>query len=286
MTVADLAPIGEQDLREVADFLVRELDPGVTAQTWADALRAPWQDEAPNRGFVVRVAGEVVGAYLAFYSRRDVGGATVQICNLGPWCVRETHRAEGLRLLRAVLKQPAYHFTDLSPSGSVVRLNERMGFRHLDTATSLMPNLPWIGRPGQVRITASPAAIADRLEGEDLHRYRDHADLGATHHVLITRHREHCHVIFRQDRRKGLPIFASVLYVSNRALFRSTARHFGRYVLLRHRLPLTLVEERVVGGTVRPGLRLASHRPKMFRSSLLDEQDVDYLYSELMCLPW
>ena len=40
-------------------------------------------------------------------------------------------------------RQDGYHFTDLSPSGNVVALNRRLGFTQLDTATALVPNLPW-----------------------------------------------------------------------------------------------------------------------------------------------
>ncbi len=286
MTSVQVTPIQEADLHDVAAFLVHHLEPGVDAATWDRALRAEWQADAPNRGFALRADGTVVGAYLAFYSSREVDGTHVQICNLGPWCVEDAHRAQGLRLLRTVLKQPGYHFTDLSPSGAVVPLNERLGFRHLDTATSLVPNLPWPSRPGRVHVTASADRIEAALDGHDLQIYRDHAGLVAARHVLVSLGPEHCHVMYRSDRRKGLPLFASVLHVSNAALFRRTVRAFGRHVLAHHGLPFTLAEHRVVGGPVRPSFQLRAHRAKMFRSDQLDEHDVDYLYSELACLPW
>ena len=286
MTTVALAPIGEQDLPDVADFLVRNLDPGASADTWARALLAPWQRVAPNRGFMLVEDGHIVGAYLAFYSTRVVSGQTLGICNLGPWCVLDTHRSQGLRLLRALLRQPAYHFTDLSPSGAVVPLNERLGFRHLDTATSLMPNLPWPGLRGRVQITEDPVHIAASLSGDELQLFRDHEGLSAARHLLVRRGGEHCHVVFRRDTRKGLPLFASILHVSNPALFRSCARQVGSHLLVRHRLPVMLAERRVVGGRLHPALRLSAHRPKMVRSAVLEDRDVDYLYSELTCLPW
>ena len=60
----------------------------------------------------------------------------------------------------------------------------------------------------------------------------------------------------------------------------------GSHLLRRLGVPVTLAELRVVHGhprgtaTVRPG------RPKMFKGDRLDPQSVDYLYSELTCLPW
>ena len=286
MTRVALAPLTEPDLALVSAFLVEHLQPGVTAETWRRALEIPWQRDAPNRGFVLTADGVVVGAHLAFYSSRVIRGEELLICNLGPWCVLDEHRAQGLRLLRAVLKQPGMHFTDLSPSGSVVPLNERLGFKHLDTATSLAANLPWLSRPGRVRVTSSRRVIEATLTGDALQVYRDHADLVAARHLLVSRGDEHCHVVFRRDRRKGLPLFASILHVSHPDLFRASWRAVARHLLLRHRLPLTLAEQRVVAGRLAPSVALAAHRTKMFRSDVLEPGDVDYLYSELVCLPW
>ena len=58
-----------------------------------------------------------------------IDGRVERFCNLGAWCVLPEHRFHALRLLKALLAQDGYHFTDLSPSGNVVGLNERLGFR-------------------------------------------------------------------------------------------------------------------------------------------------------------
>ena len=81
--------------------------------------------------------GAIVGAHLAFYSEREIDGRAERFCNLGAFCVREEHRFHSLRLLKALLAQDGYHFTDLSPSGNVVELNRRLKFelaRHRDRA--------------------------------------------------------------------------------------------------------------------------------------------------------
>ena len=90
----------------------------------------------------------IVGAHLAFYSRADDRRPPERFCNLGAWCVLPEYRFHGLRLLKALLAQEGYHFTDLSPSGNVVGLNKRLGFEFLDTTTALVPNLPWPSLPG------------------------------------------------------------------------------------------------------------------------------------------
>ena len=52
--------------------------------------------------------------------------------------------------------------------------------------------------------------------------------------------------MFRRDRRKRLPLFASILYVGDHDLFRACAPLFYRHLLLRHGIPATLAEFRVV----------------------------------------
>jgi hypothetical protein len=81
-------------------------------------------------------------------------------------------------------------------------------------------------------------------------------------------------------------LFASVLHVSDQALFREAYRHVLSHLLLRHAIPFTLAELRVVGHRPRPSLMLRSPRPKMYKSANLAPEQVDYLYSELTFVAW
>jgi hypothetical protein len=280
-----VTPITGADVNAVAGFLHSELNQRVPAAAWARALAVPWQVDAPNHGFMlVTDTGEVVGAYVAFYSERTVDGRVERFCNLGAWCVREEHRFHSLRLLKALLAQPGYHFTDLSPSGNVVPINSRLKFEFLDTTTALVPNLPLPGLP--FRVTSNPRVLAHVLRGRDREIYDDHRDTAAANHVLLRAGDEYCYVVFRKDRRKGLPLFASVLHVSNPEVFRKTARAFARHLLLRYGIPATLMELRVTGHRPWPARLLKSPRRKMFRSDKLAHDQIDYLYSELACVAW
>ena len=77
-------------------------------------MSASWKTEAPNYGFVLRDGRRVVGAYLAFYSERTIGGRTERFCNLASWSVLPEFRLHSVRLLRALLAQDGYHFTDFA----------------------------------------------------------------------------------------------------------------------------------------------------------------------------
>jgi hypothetical protein len=282
----ELRPIADADVLRVAEFLQDHMEKRVPADEWVRSLDVPWTVDKPNNGFMLLDDGRLVGAHLAYYSERLIDGRPERFCNLGAFCLLPEHRFHSLRLLKALLSQEGYHFTDLSPYGSVIALNERLKFRFLDTSSALVPNFPWPSWPGRQAITSQPELIENTLRGRDLELYRDHAEAGAARHLLLTRGEDWCYVVIRKDRRKGLPLFASILYVSNPELFRKMARPFARHLLVHHGALATLAEDRVVEHRPFPSLRLRSPRQKMFRSSSLGPAKIDYFYSELVCLSW
>jgi hypothetical protein len=281
-----VVPITDAEMQRAAEFLHANLGKRVSVDHWSRAADLPWKVDKPNAGFMLLDGDTVVGVQLAFYSERTISGRRERFCNLAAWCVLPAYRFHSLRLLKTALAQEDYHFTDLSPNRDVVGVNTRLKFRFLDTTTSLIPNFPWPSWPGRNVISSDPALIERTLAGPDLELYRDHAATGAARHLVLARDGEWCYVVFRKDRRKQLPLFVSLLHVSNPALFRTMLGPFVRHLLLRHGALATLAEERVVG--YRPGLAftLRAPRRKMFRSPNLEPAQIDYFYSELVCVPW
>jgi hypothetical protein len=285
-TAITVRPIEPDDVPAVAEFLHANLNERVTADAWAHALDVPWDAVQPNAGFMLLAGEDVVGAHLAFYSERTIDGRRERFCNLGAWCVLPEHRFHALRLLKALLAQDGYHFTDFSPSGSVVGLNTRLGFEFLDTTTTVVPNLPRLSRPGRDTISSNPELLDGTLTGDELQIYRDHVACDAARHLLLMRDGRWCYVLFRKDRRKGLPLFASILHVSDPELFRAMSGPLARYLLFHHGAAATLVERSVTDHRPRLSLAVESPRRKMFRSPNLEPAHIDYLYSELVCLSW
>lgn len=269
----------------VARYLHLNLNRRVPVSAWAKAMREDWEGIAPNHGFFLTSNGVVVGACLAIYSTRTVGGTTERFCNLGALCVDPDFRVHVLRLLRAALKQRDYTFTDLSPSGNVIALDERLGFQHLDTTTAIVMNLPITLSARRIRAVTDPDLIASRLGGEPLRVLQGHRTATAAHHVLLTRGSDQCYVIYRRTSRKRLPLFASILYVSDREAF---ARLSGGLFphLLRRGAVATFAELRIVGSQPAHSTLLENPRPKMYKSARLGPESIDYLYSELTSLAW
>ena len=92
--------------------------------------------------------------------------------------------------------------------------------------------------------------------------------------------------MYRRDRRKRLPLFASPLYAGGDVeLLEGSWPAVGAH-LLRRGLAATLAEKRVLGFTPRGiGHELVAPRVKMYRGDA-GEGDIDYLYSELTLLQW
>lgn len=281
-------PVTDADTRCAAEFLHAHLDERVPVEAWLPPVLRSWDPDRPNNGFMLvdtAKGDEVVGVYLALYSTRNLGDRVVRICNLGAWCVRPDKRFHGVKLLRALLAQAGFHFVDLSPSGNVVPLNEKLGFSFLDTTTALVPAVPWAWRPGSIR--SDPASLDAVLTGRELDLYRDHRDAAAARHLVLTRGDRWCYVVFRMDRRKGLPpVFASVLHVSDTALFHEMLRPLSGYLLARHRAAAILAELRIVGRRPAGSILVTTPRRKMYRSSSLAPEQIDYLYSELVSVSW
>ncbi len=307
MTV-ELVPIMDTDVAAVADFLHANLNTRVSSSTWSRVLSMPWKADAPNYGFMLRDGQRVLGVYVALYSERLMAGRVEQFCNLASWSVLPEYRFHSIRLLKALLAQDSYHFTDLAPNEKVEAVNARLKFRYLDTSVALLPHLPWPTLRGRTKISADADVIAGTLAGPDLELYRDHAQAPAAHHLVVIRGTESCYVMFRKRWRRERPVFAAILYVSNPSLFQRTGTALARYLLVHYGLLATFAELRIVGPRPHASFilphpkalrrwhnsRIAKSyaaryrravRSKMYYSASLEPGQIDDLYSELACVP-
>lgn len=286
MTGPELAPITAPEAESAAAFLHAELNSGVSTAAWTALLRPPWPGAGPDSGVLLRDGDRVVGVYAAVRSVRDVGGTAVPQCNLAAFCVLEEHRMHSVRMIRALLRQRDVQFTDLSPSGNVIAMNERLGFTRLDTATRLVLNVP-ARAPRGIRLSNAPDVLDAVLQGGDARIHQDHRDAAAARHLLVRRGDRYAYLVYRAHRMKRLRLFALPLYAGGDRALLEAAWGAVRAHLLRHdRLPFTLVERRLLGFTRGIGRPLRSPRARMVRGAGLDPADIDYLYSELALVEW
>lgn len=288
---ATLRELRDADLPAAGRFLTQHLNPGVPEAEWTRYLTPSWPDAGDVRGYLLEGPDGIVGLQAVFASERDLGSARVSVRNLGALCVAPDYRSQALRLVRAALgSSPDCVFTDLSPSGAVIALNERLGFTHLDTRTALVAPCPWprvLSWGGaRARVVSDPSRIRLRLSPPEVRILDDHGTAAAAHHVLLEGAGRSCYVMFRRDRRKGLNVFASILHVSDPEALRVLMPALTRHLLRRHRVVATLAELRIVKHRPVASLLLAKARPKMVRNRTGRPVEVDYLYSELTCVAW
>lgn len=278
----DLRPITTADVGGVGAFLRAQLNGRLSAATWAAAIVPPWAGEAPNHGFLIAADRQIVGVQIAIYSERVIMGRLERICNIAAGCTAADYRIHEGRLLRSVLAQPGFTFTDLSPSGASLSGDQPGRFSEIDTRSVLLPNLPKLGRRS-VEVTGDPRELAEALTGDDLRLYADHDRCLAARQLLIRSGTEQCHVIYRCDRRKGVATIASILYASAPELLRRALPELRSYLLGHDRAMATTAEIRLIGWPD-GAIELPPAR-RVFWSTRLRADQLDYLYSELTCVP-
>jgi hypothetical protein len=284
MSLPTLEPIRDDDVLEFCRFLHENLSRERTAERWAVAFRQPWCPDKPNNGFVIRKDGRIVGGIGAIYAVRLVRGNPERFCNITSWCVLDAFRAQSMRLAMAVVSQPGFHFTDLTPTEVVSKTLQFLKFKPMDERHALWPNAPWpFAWLAGVRVIAQPGRIGEALPADAARVYRDHAHLPWIRHLAVGKGDAWCHVVWKPTRLKGVT-GAMILHASDADLFLRHRHAVGSHLLLRHGLPYSRMETRLLPRLPAPCKVLAGYRSKVFRSDTLSAADIGNLYSEIVAL--
>jgi hypothetical protein len=275
-----LEPLTDETLSEFGVFLSHHLNPAISPEEFRRGLSVSFGSEKPNSGFVVRDAGEIVGGIGAIYSDQNINGRTERFCNITSWCVLEKFRAQSMRLCMAIVSQPGYSFTDLTPTEVVMKSLAFLKFAPLSGVRTVFFNHPWpLGRA-----LTDVDEIAGRLPPGAAKVLIDHRKFSWLRHFAVGKAERWCHVVWKPWRLKGLPC-ADILYVSDPGIFIENAAASGHYLLTRHSCATTRIETRLLPFVPPRTLQLTGYRPKMYRSAHLYESQISNLYSELASLP-
>jgi len=284
MALPSLEPIRDEDLLEFCQFLTEHLSAERTPQAWAEAFRQNWYPNKPNNGFLIRKDGCIVGGIGAIYAERMVRGKLERFCNITSWCVLDAFRTQSGRLAMAVVSQPGFHFTDLTPTEVVSKTLQFLKFKPMNERHVVWPNVPWpFGWLRGIRVIAALERIDDVLAAEDAKVFRDHRHLPWLRHLAVGRPGAWCYVVWRRTRLKDVP-GAMILAFSNPELFLRYRLAAASHLLLQHALPYMRVEERLLPWVPKASIRLSGYRNKVFKSETLAEADISNLYSELVAL--
>jgi hypothetical protein len=280
MPRASVEPITEKDLQEFCEFLTKNLSSSRSPAGWQEALQANWTAARPNYGFMLKDKGAIVGGIGAIYADRDTDGRQLTTCNITSWCVLDAYRALSMKLAMSVVGQPGLHFTDFSPTEVVSSSLQFLKFRALDSRQVILPNLPGIA--AGARAYMDRRDIETRLTGSARKIFEDHARFPWLRHALVEAGGAQCHVIYKIDKVKGFGA-ARILYIGNRQVFQRAFRVLSRKLLMRGLL-FTKAEVRQLGELPRFHSIREGFIRKVYFSDIWKDADVDYLYSESVCM--
>jgi hypothetical protein len=278
-----IEPIGDDTLIEFCRFLAANLSRERSPEAWAQAFRHDWGVTKPNHGFLLRDDGRIVGGIGAIYAERMIRGRPERFCNITSWCVLEQYRSQSMRLAMAIVAQPGFHFTDLTPTEVVSKTLQFLKFKPMNERQAVWPHVPWpLGASGGARVIAERDRIERVLSAADAGVFRDHCHLPWLRHVAVGRPEEYCHVVWKPTRLKGVR-GAHVLAFSDGERLLAHRSALGAYLLARGFF-FTRVESRLLPALPRGTWELAGFRSKVFRSDTLGEADISNLYYEILAL--
>lgn len=264
---------------DVYDRLLRPFAPYMPRATLERAfVPRGWHDE-DHFGYVLLVDGQPAGLLGALFSRRQINGQEVRFCNLHNWYVQPEHRASSLLLMRPILALRDCVITDLSASGEVVAISERLGFTRLDRTIRLLPPLPWQGSSATlVDLTAEPDRAPELLTAAEQTIFRDHQNIDCQHLVVLS-DQGSCYLVASRNPSRWLP-HTLVHYLSNPAVF-ARQHAFIRAQLLRSGGRYVAVNRPHLAGETIPCSFSADSNQRLVRGSAAAPEAIDSLYSEL-----
>ena len=279
----DIRPVSATDIEPLCAFLHRGFGARIPAAAWRRLFEYNWLDEKPNLGFVLIAGDEIRGFIGMVYARRLVQGKTALVCNLSSFYVHPDYRGWSFALLARALRDETVCYTSLTPSRTVARMCEAMGFSYIDRNKIILPpllNATTLRGPSP-RIIFDPEQVRALLDGEQRRIFDDHAPYDCLQLVLQSG-AEKAHLVVKRRKIRLLPV-SDLLYCSAPSL---VARHLERVklaIIWRQRSVALTAEAGLFGAPRPPGVVI--RRPRLFRSPVLQAHELDKLYSELVLLP-
>jgi hypothetical protein len=245
-----------------------------------------WERDETHCGLILMDGNKTVGFLGMIFSRRLINDKVEKFCNLTSWFVCKDYRSRAIFLILPLLGMKGYTITDLTPSKNVYRIQNKLGFKDLETKGRLL--LPFGRRLFQpkyspINVTHDLATIEQKLEGQNLKIFNDHKHYPCFHFLLTCKDR-YCYIIYTKLRRKRIQ-HAHLHYISDPNQFALAYRDIRKSILDHTKAYFLLIDSRLVKNKKLPlSICLPYRAPKQYVSSTLKPEQIDNLYSELVML--
>ena len=245
-----------------------------------------WERDETHCGLILRDGNKTVGFLGMIFSRRLINDKVEKFCNLTSWFVCKDYRSRAIFMILPLHAMKDYTITDLTPSKKVYKIQNKLGFKDLETKGRLL--LPFGRRLFQpkyspINLTHDLAAIEQKLEGQNLKIFNDHKHYPCCH-FLLTGEDRYCYIIYTKLRRKRIQ-HVHLHYISDPDLFSLAYRDIRKSILSHAKARFLLIDSRFVKNRKLPlSICLPYRAPKQYISSTLKPEQIDNLYSELVML--
>ncbi len=253
-------------------------------EMWRQLFINHFDTEEDYFGYVMTDSGTVVGFQGLIFSRRLINSKWHKFCNLTSWVVQNEYRSKSLLLLFKTLKLKDYTLTCFSSGEEVSSVLQKFGFKPLQVHLMLIPFFPVIKSVfSRYSIIINDSKIKNQLDKYEQKIYRDHLNSNCIH-LLIKREDQRCYLVLTKTLRKRLP-FALIHYIGNLRLFKESINTINIYICWKLKV-LGLLSDfhELKGDNIRYTIMIKRPCPTLFKSSTLERNDVDTLYSEYTIL--
>ncbi len=258
-------------------------DAPISKENWKKIFVSPWKITEDFCGYLLLKDADVKGYLGLIFSRRILNGKVEKFCNMTSWVVNEDSRGQSILMLLELLKLKDYTLTNFTASPTVATILGKLDFTEFSVDQRLLLPMPrFAGRRHGCDFDLQ--VIRSKLSENDLTIFDDHQEINCEH-ILLRSDKGDCYLVLKKTKRKKLT-FAKVHYLSNPDVFHTCMERLTARICLHLRVFGVMVDERYIEGReLRASVRYPQQRKAYFKSnSIIDENRIDTLYSELVVL--
>jgi len=272
-----------EDFEKVFPLLLG-LDAPQSMDSWRQLFVDHWGAGEGHFGYVLIDKERVVGFLGIISSNRYLRKRIQKICNITSWIVQPKYRNAGIQLLLPLLSIRNCTLTNLTPNRQVYKILTALGFKEFERSCRLIFPIPASRQfVKKCILTADRDIIGQQLDDDNLTIYNDHLSFKCIHQLLISNH-GYCYMVISRTLKRGLP-FANIHYISDFNLFVEYIERIRLYLCARLKAVALIIDERILKGKkIRFSAKFRLQAPRLYKSDILNADDIDGLYSELLVL--
>lgn len=252
----------------------------LTKKDWQSQFAFLFGKVEDHCGYMLLSDHEPVGFLGLIFSQRDIRGVQEKFCDLAAWIVKEEHRSSSLALLFPLLKEKDLTITTFTASNRVIAVLKKLGFKEIETGLHFILPVPSL-KPS-IKVIFDLDRIEGSLTGQPSRIFKDHRDLHCWHTAFETP-QGLCYLMLNRSVKKKLPV-AHIDYISDRVLFERYIRQVTCPICKHFRVAALVAGTRF--GLKKQPFSISAPRNHaiLYRSSSLQPQDIDLIYSEVQVL--